>query len=335
MNKETFNKKTLCKALFLVLGLLLIVAMALFVKMALQGKETKGLDESGASDLSEQGIFYNGKQYLERPGISTWLFFGLDQTKAEIEADQDNANSQADFLIVFVFDDMNKTYKAIHINRDTMVKIDLLSMDGSQNLGSQMTQITLAHAQGDEPVEGARNLKNAISELLYGIPIKHYVSFTLDVIPVLNDLVGGVSVEMLEDFSHIDPSMTKGSTVRLVGSNAQAYVQGRMAIGDGTNEGRMERQAQYMTALEKAIRDKRSADDDFYMEMVTTLSEYIESDSGIKGLDVAMDKYSSYENLGTLTIAGESVMGAEHMEFYADDTALQQMVIELFYEPAK
>ena len=63
-------------------------------------------------------------------------------------------------------------------------------------------------------------------------------------IRVLNDLVGGVSVTMEEDGTQIDPAFVKGATVRLSGSQAEAFVRARMGLENDTNLARMQRQRQ-------------------------------------------------------------------------------------------
>lgn len=64
----------------------------------------------------------------------------------------------------------------------------------------------------------------------------------MDGISELNDLAGGVTVTLEDDFSSIDPAMAKGTTLTLHGDQAETFVRSRMTVGDGTNASRMERQ---------------------------------------------------------------------------------------------
>lgn len=45
--------------------------------------------------------------------------------------------------------------------------------------------------------------------------IDFYVAMNMDGISELNDLAGGVTVTLEDDFSSIDPAMTKGTTLTL------------------------------------------------------------------------------------------------------------------------
>ena len=78
--------------------------------------------------------------------------------------------------------------------------------------------------------------------LLLGESIDFYVAMNMDGISELNDLAGGVTVTLEDDFSSIDPAMTKGTTLTLHGDQAETFVRSRMTVGDGTNASRMERQ---------------------------------------------------------------------------------------------
>lgn len=78
-----------------------------------------------------------------------------------------------------------------------------------------------------------------------GESIDFYVAMNMDGISELNDLAGGVTVTLEDDFSSIDPAMTKGTTLTLHGDQAETFVRSRMTVGDGTNASRMERQSVY------------------------------------------------------------------------------------------
>lgn len=50
-----------------------------------------------------------------------------------------------------------------------------------------------------------------------GESVDFYVAMNMDGISELNDLAGGVTVTLEDDFSSIDPAMTKGTTLTLPG----------------------------------------------------------------------------------------------------------------------
>jgi anionic cell wall polymer biosynthesis LytR-Cps2A-Psr (LCP) family protein len=171
--------------------------------------------------------------------------------------------------------------------------------------------------------------------LLKGIKINHYLSVMMDAVPIFNDLVGGVEVEVLHDFTGIDDTLIKGQRVTLTGEQALLYVRTRSGLEDSTNTTRMERQQQYMDALYQVTQDRIAGDADFVVDASLALSDYTVSDRSVTQLQSLADKFNQYEFLGIQSIAGESRMGEKHMEFYPDDDALMDMVIRLFYQPQK
>ena len=109
--------------------------------------------------------------------------------------------------------------------------------------------MALAHTYGSGGSDSCLNAVKAVSRLLGGVKIDHYMTLTMDGVGKINNLVGGVTVTMLEDFSELDPAMKKGETVTLKGEQALLYVRTRQGIGDQSNLSRMERQRQYLESF--------------------------------------------------------------------------------------
>ena len=104
-----------------------------------------------------------------------------------------------------------------------MTQIQILGVT-EEPAGSFTGQLALAHTYGSGEEDSCENTVLAVSNLLYGMEIDHYVSLTMDGVALLNDLVGGVPVEVLDDFSGIDDSLVQGETVTLRGRQALTYV---------------------------------------------------------------------------------------------------------------
>lgn len=328
---RTFRKALL----FCTVIIALFASLYIFVKYVESNKEYDiDYDYTVNSDDSTNtnGLYYNGEWYEEREGLTTWLFIGIDKYYNELEDDVQTMSTQADYLILYIFDDINETYQTIHINRDSMVDINTMTLDGSTIIGEVFAQITLAFTYGADENAASENVMNAASRLLYDIEIDNYLTFTMDVVPIITDMVGGVELEILDDYSHIYPEMIEGETVTLNGEQALSYIQTRGGIADQTNLERMERQAQFMAALEEAVREKRESDDGFYLSVVMAIVDYLFSDSTLDSLSDVIDKYSSYENTDNYVIDGEAITGDDYIEYYVDESSLQELVVELFYE---
>ncbi len=141
-------------------------------------------------------IYYKGQSYSLREDLETFLVIGLDKYEsAKTDPDSITNNQQADFLLLMLLNKKTKTYTAVHINRDTMAEIQLLGL-GGKKLGTFTGQLALSHTYGTGGKDSCRNTVKAVSRYLYDVPIDHYFSLTMDAIPLLNALAGGVTVDI-------------------------------------------------------------------------------------------------------------------------------------------
>ncbi|MDO4939893.1 MAG: LCP family protein [Lachnospiraceae bacterium] len=271
-------------------------------------------------------IRYGGKWYKQNPDITTLLLIGVDDVK---DADEEKSR-QSDFLFVVVMDRETNSYKALQINRDTMTDVPQLDMYGKE-FGTAWQQIALAYAQGNSDVTNSKNTLRAVSNLLYGVNIDHFVCVPMDIVPVVNDLVGGVPVYVEDDFSGADPSIITGQTNTLQGSQALTFVRARQEMEDPTNLARMERQRTYVHALHQQTVKKAKSDEDFIIRSLLELAPYITSDCSTEQLTNFFDIALNQSETDIMTIQGEAVSGDEYVEFQVDEDALQQQVIEMFY----
>jgi len=149
----------------------------------------------------------------------------------------------------------------------------------------------------------------------------------------LNDLVGGVTVTVLEDLSAQDPALVKGREVTLNGRQALIYVRGRMNVGDGTNLGRMERQEQYLHGFYRQFLEMdRKLDVEFLTRVLMSLGTSFHSDLDFEGLNELRKLLPGIQVNGFQSVKGELVRGENYYEFYADPDALRAQCIDLFYE---
>lgn len=279
--------------------------------------------------------FYNGAWYRPRKELETVLGIGVDQAAADSALHRDKKYEQSDFLLLLVLDRRNERCTAIHINRDTMTEIRVLDDDTNEFLGTITGQLSLAHAYGNRPEACCRNTVDAVEGLLYGIEIDHYLSLTMDGVVLLNDLVGGVTVEVMDDLTAIDSALVQGETVTLKGRQALTYVQARKGLEDPTNLHRMERQRQYLEALQERLLACVGKSEDFAMSTLLELNSYMVSDCSIQKLSDLSGLLGEFGVTEYRSLKGEDVVGEEHMEYYVDQDALRELVMELFYERAE
>ena len=148
----------------------------------------------------------------------------------------------------------------------------------------------------------------------------------MSVIPLLNDLVGGVPVTIPVDMTSEDPAFVKGATVVLKGSQAETFVRARMSLDDGTNLARMERQRIYMESFQRQAQAAFNSDSQFAMKLVEKLEGFLQSDLTAQQLSDLAESLDKYQ-VGPIGYAeGELVLGEQYYEFYADESSLWGLV---------
>jgi LCP family protein required for cell wall assembly len=213
-----------------------------------------------------------------------------------------------------------------------MADIPVLGIAG-EKIGMVNKQLALAHTYGNGREVSCRNTADAVSALLYDINIDHYVSVTMDSVPIYNDLVGGVEVTVLDDFAGIDDKLIKGETVTLVGKQALTYIRSRKGLDDATNATRMVRQRQYLDALYEKTVELKNRDSNFVLDAAITMSQFMVSNCTVDQLSAIAQTIIDYEFTGIRTIEGDSVVGEKYMEFFPEPESLKKNVVELFYIP--
>jgi anionic cell wall polymer biosynthesis LytR-Cps2A-Psr (LCP) family protein len=195
-------------------------------------------------------------------------------------------------------------------------------------------QLALSYTYGEGLEDSCENAKKAISDLLNGISIDHYVAMSMDAIALINDGVGGVTVNVTEDFSQVDASIPMGK-VTLNGSQALSYVQSRMNVGNQLNISRMGRHKEYMQGLMDALDAKAASGESFVVNLYEEVSPYMVTDCSVNTISGLLNRCSEYTLKEIVSPEGDNVQGEEYYEFYIDAEKLDALTLRLFYAPKK
>lgn len=323
------NKKNILKILAVVVA---VAGMLVILKLADKpepGSSTAAQEE----DEDRQITYFNGKAYRLKDNIQTVLLIGIDKYLEEINLPEDaNVNTQqADFVVLLIIDNKNRSYKMLQINRDTMVQVRELGLNG-EVLQTVTEQLALSHTYGNGGKESCRNTVKSVESLLFGIDIEHYIAFTMDAIPVINDEADGVKVLIEDDFSAVNPAFVKGEEITLMGDQALDFIRARGSMSDSSNIARMGRHRTYMNALMEAAEAKMKANSSWGAKTVAKVWDYLTTDLLTGGISDLADIMSEYERGEILTIEGQTKT-TDYVEFYPNEDALRRQVIDLFFEP--
>ena len=283
--------------------------------------------------LNKKTILRDGVEYFPRQDITVMLVMGIDQEGPVEGSDYHHNEGAADMVMLLIFEQETEECSILYLNRDTMLEMPVLGIDG-RPAGKNYGQLALAHTYGSGLEDSCENVKETVSNFLYGLQIDYYVSMNMDAIALLNDAVGGVTVNVTEDFSQVDPTITMGQ-VTLKGKQAINYVRTRKNVGDQLNLSRIERQKDYIRGFLESFRMTMEKDATFLVDAYEEISPYVVSDCSTTTISNVLSHYQNYEISRIVTPEGENVLGEEYYEFHVDEEALDALILELFYRPKK
>lgn len=275
--------------------------------------------------------FVNGDWYIQKNNVDTLLLFGIDKYDAAIRTQNGYRNTQqADALFLLVIDNDAKSYSIIHINRDTMAKIRALDIKGNP-YNTFDGQIAISHTYGSGKADSCENVMYSVSDYLYGLQIDNYMSLSMDAVQVINDAVGGVTLTIQDDMTPVNNTWTVGKEVTLMGEDALLYVRSRGGLADSTNLTRMSRQRQYIMALFEQAKKKFEEDDSLFIQIYKNVSSYMYTDYSPESAMALADVIKNYNFEGIKTIDGTAIKGERFMEYYTNEDALRNLIVETFY----
>ena len=312
-------------ALFVTLALLLLLLLGILLWEKLHS------DFSSPSDWEMAGLLeHEGALYRLRDDVKTLLVIGVDKFSGAATGGSYNNDQCADFLLLLVMDHTAKRCSVLQISRDTVTDVTVLGIGGKKT-GTVRQQIALSHTYGSGDDDSCRNTARAVSALLGGISVDAYVCLTMDAVGIINDSVGGVTVTVTEDLTAIDPSFREGERVHLFSDKALLYVRQRATLTDSSNEARMRRQEQYLSALYTAFLSYIEEHDGIPLDTTARLAPYMHTDYSSFEMERAMERLSTY-GLGEFYRPEGSYAVGEYMEFYPSMDALKAKLLSLFYE---
>lgn len=293
--------------------------------------------EEETEDWQEGWVKYQGQVYAYNEDILTFLFMGIDKKDGTVREVAEGTNGgQADALFLLVLDPHRKKASVIGINRNTMTEIDVYNEEGAY-VNTVLAQIAVQHGFGNGVEKSCEYQKEAVSRLFYRLPIHGYAAVNMSAIPELNDIIGGVDVTVLEDMTSEVPAFREGTAVHLEGQDALTYVRYRDRNAFGSADQRLARQKQYLTgfigAAKKAAGEDISAVVRLYQAAAPMMTTDITLDEAVYLASQALDYSLLSEDFHML--AGATVMGEQFEEYYIDETALYELILEIFYEPVE
>lgn len=335
------NNPRVRKGLKIALVVLLVIALALgtvagiYAWLYYSGRQS--LLGSGAlsapSEAVEEDdlIVYKGKKYRYNEQVSSILVMGVDKQNIQ-HTGQYGENGQADVLFLMAVDSQSGAVHMVPISREAMVDVDQYALDGSYS-GVETLQLCLAYSYAATGEEGCQNVMRSVSRLLYGIPLEKYVAIDLNGLSALTDAVGGVTVTSLEDMDLETAWVKKDQTITLNGAQAIKYIRSRDQDTHANNR-RMLRQRQFLLSFMNQTGQILQQNATRLTGLYNTAKPYLVSNvtlSELTYLAGSLLPKGGWSNPHIHNILGDTVMGEEFVEFYADRASAYEAVLATFY----
>ena len=332
-------KNNIVVVLICVIGIFGYAGYGAYIWKSQQSKHVTIGSEIGASIGSSNSAYavitYNGHKYQYNPNMTNILYAGIDSKGELKETAKFGDKPRADSIFLLAINKPEKKMTVISINRDTITDIRRFSINGN-DLGTYKTHIGYAYSYGNGGTVSCSNLEEAVSTLLYNVPIDEYVITNQTSIPYLNRLVDGVTVTVPnDDLVELHSNMAKGKTIELNDDNVTDYLHYRDTNKDFSNVGRLERQQAYMTAFFDKL--KLEIDNNNYTTLwnrFNDMKQYLQT-------SITKSKYNHLMNLIDIvnfsddyySIQGENTasIGDSYDEFHYDEITLKEKVLEVFY----
>ena len=290
----------------------------------------------GTEQLDSYTVLHDGKYYRYKDHMVNLLLIGVDSDDKPAAPLPYGSDNQADVILVAALDTDANRMTLISVSRDTMCDIAVLDQNG-QVSGAAHTQLALSFSNGDGLYESCRLCREAVSQLFYGLQFDGCAAFYMGGIGRLNDAVGGVTVNVLDDhpFTNVPGgwNMYPGQNVTLTGQQARLYIQCRR--GDATgNEDRMQRQKQYMLALIGQAKARVASSPASVLPLYNAVSDYVLTDLDLGKLTYLATQAAGMSFSGDmLRVTGQAALGdGNRVELTVDQEALYDLILDVFYD---
>ena len=224
--------------------------------------------------------------------------------------------------------------KILSFSRDSMVPIRIFDASG-KSLGWEEQHLALASSYGSTQERGCLLTCEAVSKLIWDIPIVYYAGANLSAFEQFQDLVGSFTVQVPDDsLASLGEEYQKGNTVTITSENAELFVRSRDTDVDFSNTSRMQRQRVYIDGYVQSLRKQLQEDFNGTVTRATGLLSQVVTNISIDEVSdfakMIMDyEFSAEEDY--IVVEGSEKKGLFHDEYHIDETELQKLILETFY----
>ena len=332
--------------LCILLALVIVGAGTLFVfnkvgKSAMHNYDDMNIEPSPEVEKIEEvkddgkTISYNGNTYTFNEDVATVVLMGIDTKDFENTDREVGSGGQADAVYIAVIDTKNDKVSILGVSRDSMVDVNVYNTSG-EFVRTENMQLCLSYGYGDGAHTSCENTILSLERLFYGLQFNTYFSINKDAVETLTDSVGGVTLTALVDFpsSYYGRTISAGETVTLHGNDANMYIRTRDLEELDSNNDRMARQKQFMTAfmsqIWSSVKSNPAVITDLYSAISNNSTTNLTTSKMTYLATTAISSLDSYKEIEFVNVPG-TVSKGEYAEFIVDQNGLMEVMLDLFY----
>lgn len=293
----------------------------------------------------ENWVVYGDDVYEYNQECMNFIVMGIDRS-GELEKEtklSDWSAGQADAIFLLSLDNCNKKVSVIGIPRNSMVNVEIYN-EQEECIDTIYNQICLQYGYAGGGELGLQKMKNAVSELLYGLPIHGACAVSYDAIGVVAERLGGIEVTLSEDMSALDKNYTMGSRLVLSEKNIIPYLRYRDNTELGSPTTRLTRQKEFLKiAMAQAVqtaKERPAVVSEIYQKMIPYMNTDITLDKAVylaaEALDYSLADSSFYQLTGVdrqVEFANAKKAEDFYDDYYLDEEKLKDIVMKVFYQP--
>lgn len=298
--------------------------------------------EAGQTDSEQESapmadwVDTDGSAYRYRDDVQTLLIMGIDNMTdpANWAPGVVSNGGNADVLALVILDGAAGRVSILYIPRDTMTNMLQLDAEGNY-LDTVFNNISASHSYGDGGALSCELTADAVSNLLYGVPILRYAAMDFESMSAINQALGGLEITFPEDYSKLDYAFQQGATVRLTDYQLNRLIRYRdHSELDGAYQRGLRDLKLVLDAMLRQVKQMLREDPGAAMSIYNQLKPYMTTNLSLDEISYLAQQVTGFSiDADTIVhMPGVVTAGEKYAEFYPDEEWLHSYVIETFCE---
>lgn len=221
-------------------------------------------------------------------GVQTMLIISLTDYQLPGSCKTLRNDRQADFILLMTIDADSKTTTAVQL--DPNIAVPFWPQGAAE---AETMPLGEVYTYGSGGSDSSLNILTAVSERMDHVKIHHYLTFDADAIGMITNMLGGVTVNIVDPFPETYPELAKGGNVYMDGKSADVFFN-YVAPEDSDNTSHMRRQQEFIKGV-YGLFSSSAGKDEFVTQLSMKLSEKMNTDLTLSQMLKMMEALQEYK----------------------------------------